>query len=404
MKRLGAFIFTMFYCLAAFAEDSKTLREPVEQNFRLYYRLSDIVIDRTYLDNELQMDTITRYLARSPKIDSIIIYAYASPEGSFLGNKRLAEKRAEAAKAYILANLGPEAGTPEIIMKPVPEHWGGLYREVEANYHRHDREKVLKILKAEGIGDETRKWRLQQLDNGYTWHLLIRKHMPRLRTAEWKCHWVPPVEIEPLQKLTAQAVKKEKEEITRDTTIRRPAAPAKNYIPALKTNLLYDAATALNVSAEFPVGRNFSIMVEDVFPWWNWGTHGNKYCFQLWEMGIEPRWWFKSNGNLQGHFLGIYGKSAKYDFQNDTRFCYQGEYWSTGVSYGYAMKIGSWLQMEFSLSLGYLQSDYRNYQPSPDYEHLYINKYKTGTFSYFGPTKAQVSLVFPIRFGPKTDK
>lgn len=44
------------------------------------------------------------------------------------------------------------------------------------------------------------------------------------------------------------------------------------YTVAVKTNLLYDAVTALNAEVEFPVGKNFSVMVEDVFPWWNWGA------------------------------------------------------------------------------------------------------------------------------------
>ncbi len=215
--------------------------------------------------------------------------------------------------------------------------------------------------------------------------------MPRLRTATWICIWIPPIE----------AVESDTS-IVLETKDKGPAIPPPVIRPeekeifVLKTNLLYDAATALNAAVEYPIGKKFSIMAEDIFPWWNWGPNGNKYCFQLWEMGIEPRWWFKSESPLLGHFIGIYGKSAKYDFQNDTQFCYQGEYWSTGISYGYAMPIGNIFRLEFQLSAGYMHSDYRHYQPSENYDRLYQDKYKTGTFSYFGPTKVQVSLVLPI--------
>ena len=103
----------------------------------------------------------------------------------------------------------------------------------------------------------------------------------------------------------------------RMTPILLPATNRKTII-ALKTNLLYDLITALNFEIEIPIGNKFSIAVEDVFPWWSWGPHDRKYCFQMWEMGIEPRWWFRRTDErevLTGQFFGVYGMSAKYDFQ-----------------------------------------------------------------------------------------
>ncbi len=147
MKRLVVFILVFLYCLCAYAEADGWLSKPTKQNFRLYYRLSDINIDSTYLDNILQMDTIKRYLALSPRIDSITIYAYASPEGSFRGNRRLAEKRAEAAKEFILANLAPGSPTPEIILKPTAEHWGGFLKKLKRTITAMTGKKSLKSSK-----------------------------------------------------------------------------------------------------------------------------------------------------------------------------------------------------------------------------------------------------------------
>ena len=90
------------------------------------------------------------------------------------------------------------------------------------------------------------------------------------------------------------------------TPILLPATNRKTII-ALKTNLLYDLITALNFEIEIPIGNKFSIAVEDVFPWWSWGPHDRKYCFQMWEMGIEPRWWFRRTDErevLTGQFFG----------------------------------------------------------------------------------------------------
>jgi len=146
-------------------------------------------------------------------------------------------------------------------------------------------------------------------------------------------------------------------------------------------------------------------MVEDVFPWWE---TSNKYCFQMWEMGIEGRFWLKPwdvNGTqkLRGWFAGPYVMSSKYDFQYDTSINYQGEYWSVGATAGYAMPIGrkKRLNLEFSLSLGYLQSPYRHYMPTDSYDKLIRDPSVVGTVKYFGPTKAKISLVLPINVPTK---
>ncbi len=394
----------MIISICANAESGQT----ATQRFTLYYNHSEISIAPDYLGNKAQMDTICRYLAKSPKIDSITIYAYASPEGSFQGNSLLAEKRAEAAREFILSHLAPGATEPVIILKAIPENWEGLYRKVHADYHRHDRDKVLKILENGNISDATRKWRLQRLDNGATWRHLINNHMPELRTATWVCTWIPPKpEIRPCPEILAAAPPCFKKGILQPVPLKDEPEKEKVHILSLKTNLLYDAVTALNAEVEVPVGNRFSIAVEDVFPWWSAGPNGKKYAFQIWEMGIEPRWWFRRQdraNRLQGHFAGAYAMSGVFDFQNDTRLCHQGDFWSAGLTYGYSMPLGRNFSMEFSLSLGYLSLDYSHYQPSPDYSHLFLDRYNTGNISYFGPTKLKITFGLPVKASLKKRK
>ena len=174
---------------------------------------------------------------------------------------------------------------------------------------------------------------------------------------------------------------------------------------AVKTNLLYDAVTALNAEIEVPIWNRFSVLIEDVFPWWE---SGNKYCFQLWEMGPEARFWFKKwdpvgTQKLRGWFVGVYGMSAKYDFQWDRKINYQGEFWSVGVSGGYVLSLGKkkrWL-MEFSMAVGFLSTDYRHYLPTDQYDKLIRDPYQTGTVTYFGPTKVKVTLSLPFNIKRK---
>ncbi|WP_162608268.1 DUF3575 domain-containing protein [Alistipes sp. An54] len=354
------------------------------------------------------MDRIRHYLANSPHIDSITIYAYASPEGVYEHNVWLARKRAEAARRFVLAHIPEERNfnADRIRLCPMNENWEGLTRELEANYHRNDRDKVLAILEAP-VRNDTKKWRLQQLDNGYTYKYIIRNHMPRLRLATWICIWQKPQQ-NPVGKPVEFAV----EEPARSPLLplagigqQDTAAWKKRTVVALKTNMLYDAATALNFAIEVPFNEKFSILYEHHCPWWLTGS--NRYCLQLLSFGGEFRWWFKPKTQpetprrvqrdaLVGHFLGLYGMGGKFDLQANKTFCYQGEFFSAGLTYGYSMPIAKRVNLEFSISAGYARIPYRHYNPTDDWELLIRDRNKSGVWHYFGPTKIEVALSVPL--------
>ena len=56
------------------------------------------------------------------------------------------------------------------------------------------------------------------------------------------------------------------------------------------------------------------------------------------------------------------------------------------------------VNLEFSLSAGYLYAPFQHYYPADDYSKLYkdLALGARGNKIYFGPTKAKVSLVVPI--------
>jgi hypothetical protein len=92
----------------------------------------------------------------------------------------------------------------------------------------------------------------------------------------------------------------------------------------------------------------------------------------------------------------VYAESGKWDFELGRKICHQGEHWSAGLSYGFSMPVSKRLNLEFSLSVGYASIAYRKFAPSNDYEILWRDPVKHGRWNYFGPTKAQISLVIPI--------
>lgn len=425
------------------------------ESYLLYYSHDDIDIDSTYLDNAQHIKRIKRIFERSPRIDSITIYAYASPEGSHSHNQWLSERRAEAARDLILSCRPNESvlSAENIYLRPMGENWEGLERELRDNYHLMNRDRVLKIMAA-NVPTETKKWRLKKLDNGYTYRMIVQHHMPRLRVATWICVFVSTPELEapdtviiPLPAPTpevpevpeapevpevsvvpaAPVVPAVPDSLPADTLVVEPKKPAPAPAPeleevvvenglktlfALKTNLLYDALSLVNYSVEVPITKHASVLAYHQFPWWRWGEAKNQYCIRFLSVGAEARWWFlpqprpatekrRERTCLMGHFLGVYGESGKWDFQWDRSICHQGEHWSAGLTYGYALPIGKHVNMEFSISAGYASIPYRKFTPSEDFQHLWADPEGRGRWHYFGPTKAQVSLVVPITMKTK---
>jgi len=410
------------------------------ESYLLYYSHDDIEINPTYLDNAQHIERIKRIFDHSPRIDSITIYAYASPEGAPGRNQWLSERRAEAARDLLLSVAPNDSviSAKNILLRPMGENWEGLEREIQENYHLPNRDRVLKIMQA-NVPTETKKWRLKKLDNGYTYRMIVQHHMPRLRVATWICFFVSTPELEtpdtviiPLPAPTPEVpVVPEAPEVldslSADTLVVEPKKPAPAPAPeieevvvetglktlfALKTNLLYDALSLVNYSVEVPITKHASALIYHQFPWWRWGEAKNQYCIRFLSVGAEARWWFlpqprpatekrRERTCLMGHFLGVYGESGKWDFQWDRSICHQGEHWSAGLTYGYALPIGKRVNMEFSISAGYASIPYRKFTPSDDFQHLWADPEGRGRWHYFGPTKAQVSLVVPITMKTK---
>jgi hypothetical protein len=400
MKRVAVFLLACLLCIAYVPCAARAVSDSVGHGrYALYYYCDRIDIDRDYLDNAEQIFRIKNILMHATRIDSITIYSYASPEGPLKRNIWLSEKRALAAREFILENLPDSTvlSPDNIRLRPMGENWDGLVAELEANYHLPNRDRVLKIVRA-NIPSETKKWRLKRLDNNYTYSWIIRKHMPRLRMATWVCVHAPLKEL--VIDFENDSIKFPRSIKPLDLKVPVDSSKRKTIF-ALKTNLLYDVLSFANFSVEVPIGKKYSVLYYHQFPWWRWGAAKNEHCVRFLSIGAEGRWWFKPayrnrRDKLTGHFVGIYAESGKWDFQWDRNICHQGEHWSAGLSYGYSMPLGKYFNLEFSVSVGYASIPYRKYIPSEDYEILWRDPDNHGTWSYIGPTKAQVSLVLPI--------
>lgn len=399
----------------------------------VYYYLSEDFIRPGYMNNGLNLKEIRRILSNPEnRQKTIVIEGAASPEGPVSINTRLGIARAENLANWIIGQF-PDV---KVETRSKGEDWEGLAASIQncESLEATDKQELLGI-----IGSNNTPARKEALMKAHPAYGTVETDcLPYIRYARIAGLEMPaqnaqePAPAQPAHEPETQPVTEEPQEqeqpqeqehVNEQAQAVESAEESanvegqqgniagngvtyrnigKNMIVAAKTNLLYDAVTALNFEVEVPIGDRFSIMAEDVFPWWE---TGNKYCFQLWEMGVEARYWFKpwktvGMEKLRGVFVGPYVMSAKYDFQFDKSINYQGEFWSAGITAGYSMPIGKKQKanLEFSISMGYMESPFRHYQPTDDYTKLIKDPANNGTFYniFMYPTKAKVSLVVPI--------
>lgn len=372
-----------------------SVRSPQKRllGIEVHFRFDKSQFDVNYMGNAQALERFAQAVDSIglDRIDSVVVVSQSSPEGAYKHNLTLSHNRAATMHRVVLQRH-PEL-EKRLHVRPDGESWEGL-RAYVANDKKMKPQTINQVLRIidSDVNIDTKKWRLQQLP---IYRYLLQTHYPRLRNSVFCIVYfteLPPVE-EPVTKL--------------ELPYERPKMNLPSFAPismeerrvilALKTNLLYDAVTALNFEVEVPIGNHWSLMVEDVFPWWE---KDNKYCFQLWTMGMEGRYWFSNNKHysqkLSGHFMGAYTMSGKYDLQWKRDLSYQGEFWSAGATYGYAFPIGKRFKLELSASLGFMSIAYRHYIPSNDYGMLFKDLEKQGRISYFGPTKLKASLVLPL--------
>lgn len=382
-----------------------------EMNFAIHYRFDDVTFDPDYLDNRRTADLISGYLLESPRIDSIIVYSWSSPEGSYLYNARLSRERAKTAVRFLLDH-SPDSlklNSEKIRISPIAENWEGLKKLVEENYRRSDKDEILQIISDETISVETKKWRLQQLDGGFTWRYLLGRYMPQLRSATWICIWAetidPMPEVYPLlayaRTIDPPLTSNRPLAIDPPLTAARPenvtrGGQGKPVIAALRTNLL---VPALNIGAEYPIGTSWSVGADYYFPWFRRNA-SNKNCFQLLGWNLEGRYWFgkdRTPGDaLKGHSVGLNASAGYYDIERNFKGN-QGMFAAVIADYLYSLPVfNDKLHLEFTLGLGYIYSQMRPYEVFEEGGKAYKLGYKKN-FNWLGPTKAAVSLVFPIR-------
>ncbi|MCR5841743.1 MAG: DUF3575 domain-containing protein [Bacteroidales bacterium] len=392
-------------------EKPGTDRQPSSSRpIRIYFPLNDHVLHALYYTNMQalqQLDSLLRAREYTPD-DVIQIVGYSSPEGVERHNYRLAARRAESVQRYVESSCPDFAGT--LMIRSGGEAWVPFRKMVQQDTELSEdtREKMLGIIDSD-IDADSKEAKLKQFS---AWSGYVRNQFRDFRVAQVSSLYPKnqskrdQERLQPVQPAPVSGIVRPAEQLWRPLPVQEETSAWKTIF-AVKTNLAYDALTMLNYAIEVPLGDRFSVVWEHYFPWWV--MRNNRICVEYLTLGGEARWWFApqprpatarrvERDRLVGHYLGAYGFWGKADLQWDRIGCYQCyPVWSAGLTYGFVFPVSKHLNLELSASFGYARIPYQHYIPSDDWQILWRDHDDAGTTHYFGPTKLQVTLAWPIR-------
>lgn len=177
------------------AEARKQRAEKGEAYLSFRVNKTDIVVDLFDNSRELAKITKTIDLVREDKnvqITGINIHGFASPDGPYANNERLARERTASLKNYV-ANLYP-INAKLFSSNSTPEDWDGFRRKVQQS-NLANKEEIIKISNSSLAPDDKDK-RIRQL-YPHDYAVIMSDIYPRLRHSDYTVSYtVRPFSVE----------------------------------------------------------------------------------------------------------------------------------------------------------------------------------------------------------------
>jgi len=398
---------------------------------RFYFPVGRSILDLSYRENGLGIDSFLsdiRSRQEYSMLRSIRLRSGASPEGNSAQNRRLSDERLASLRTVIRERLSVPDSV--FVCFSSGEDWEGLSTLIGESGMPY-RNEALRILRDTpvwvvrgGKVVDSRKRQLMNLRGGSVWRYMTEHFFPELRNCTLvECEFEPAIsgndpEITTLQKeaeprdtvILHDTV--ERVVVIRDTvqvSIPVSSGPRLFYM-ALRTNLLYDVALVPNIGAEFYLGHGWSLGGNWIYAWWKSDRRHNYWRIYGGELNIRKYFGLRASEKpLAGHHLGLYGQLFTYDFEvGGTGYMggrpggtlWEKMNYAAGLEYGYSLPVTHRLNLDFVIGVGYWGGEYHKYIPIDD---CYVWK-KTWQRHWFGPTKAEVSLVWLIGRGNHNEK
>ncbi|MGL4363771.1 MAG: DUF3575 domain-containing protein [Bacteroidales bacterium] len=313
-------------------------------------------------------------------------------ESSAKHNRKLAQQRAIAIQKYLQEKYPETLQKISISTSANVNNWQDLEKFVKKSRNFPQKTTVLKIIRSSRTMPQKLK-ELKQLENGNIYKkYILAKFSPLLRTAKISYTLTTNNSQTIGEENSITSIKK-----TQSISNERFSKKTLSLLPTVKTNLLFLAATAINLEFEIPLGKNISTAIEGIFPFWVSEKH--QFALQMYSGTAEFRYWLgdrNSKENMTGWFIAPYGGYGKYDIEFK-RQGIQSTFFHAGLSAGYTHSISSNFRIECSLGLGYMQNKYTTYEAILIDDKWQLAVQNEGTHDWIGPTRAKVSLIWVLR-------
>lgn len=313
----------------------------------------------------------------------------ASPDGPQNKNILLAEKRGNALADYIKSHTN--VPHDKIKVENLGECWYSIMLALTAS-DLENKDELIGQLETESDVDK-KELILKQHENGYTWDEIKNEILPLARNARMvivcSAEDIKVPEPEPIVEEPKVEPKPESEPESEPEPIVIPVPEIETRFLAVKTNLLFGAATIANIGFEAELGRKWSIDIPFYYSPYNISSDR-----KLRVMAIQPelRRWLTKAG--EGHFFGIHGHLAGFNVAINDNGRYQdpdSPLWGFGLGYGYALNFGAsknW-GLEFNIGVGFANYKYNAYYNRPNGQ-----KFDSGSGWWWGPTRAGITLTY----------
>jgi len=172
---------------------------------------------------------------------------------------------------------------------------------------------------------------------------------------------------------------------------------ARGPVFGIKTNLLYDATSTINLGVEFRLSKVLTLDVPVNYNPWTFSDNA-----KMKHLLVQPelRYWLYEPFN--GPFFGVHAIGSLFNAGGDVTgassiikgmkdYRYQGWTTGVGVSYGYQWMLSNRFSLEATAGLGVLYLEYNKY----DCEKCGRKITKESQY-YVGPTKLGLSLVWML--------
>ncbi|MDE6702614.1 MAG: DUF3575 domain-containing protein [Muribaculaceae bacterium] len=375
----------------------------------LHYPIGSAVLDADLDRNARTLEKLQKLADGRVSVHAINIVSSASPEGNTLFNKQLSEDRTRTATALLSGIF--ELDSIPLTVTSIGIDWDGLtarlgqseipYANEAAAIIRNTPEWVV----SHGAVTDSRKLKLRRLGDGEAWRCMLDTIFPQLRVSHITIIYHRPLPEISTVSPTKYNLVSHRNYLIDAHPVRNEkvfhAEESKPFDLAVRTNLLYDAFAVPNLGFEIGVGHGWSLGVSGMYAWWSKRERGRYWRIQGVELSAKR---YFSGSNMRGHHVGLIGSLFRYDFSFGGKGQLSGgsgasfldnPSWTVGAEYGYAMKISSRLSLDFSLSVGYMAGRYNTYRIIDGHSVWESTRQRR----YFGPVKADISLIYIIRKG-----